>query len=346
MTSLQRAAAEGASSKKRWTKHDKLVRGIEKEKEKSKVPTKAENGLDSRKKENKKYPETPFEHLLSTATKAVKTGSVLIDEDRLKPDSFMRVVTACCLPAEPIPSTIHVKPLIVLDLNGILCHRIRQSRDDIYPHLMNRPSPICIASTPIVPRLHLIHFLTFLDAHFTLAVWTSAKLKTAKKLISFLIPNEISKKLLFVWAQHNCNIVAGNMEPIFIKNLDLVWRTFPLWNASNTLLMDDSPDKCPIAGSAIHPPALHGKVHGDNTVMSDAENEGHQMEFFQELAGFFAIPRETFTFYNNAGEAKSSDDLQIFLQCAAGGHMGWRGSHVKQPFDAHLLTALRPSQVV
>lgn len=346
LTSLQRAAAKGESSKKRWTKQEKLARDIERDKERSKIPTKTENELDSGKKGTKKYPESPFEHLLSIATKAVKTGSVMIDEDRLKPDSHMRVVTGCCFPAEPIPSTIYVKPLVVLDLNGVLCHRIRQSKEDMYPHLINRPAPISIAGTPIIPRLHLIHFLTFLDAHFTLAVWTSAKLKTAKHLISFLIPNEISKKLLFVWAQHNCNTIVGKTEPIFIKNLELVWRTFPLWNPSNTLLMDDSPDKCPITRSAIHPPALHGKLHGDETIMSDAENERHQMEFFQELANFFSIPRETFSFYNNASEAKCSDDLQIFLQRTAGGHMGWRGSDVKQPFDYCSLTALRPSQVV
>jgi NLI interacting factor-like phosphatase len=342
MTSLQKAAADGESSKRRWTRKEKSVRAAEKERGRATDPKDIGTGkvAQSTKKVVKKSPLTPGERMISAARKALTTDSILFDEDLLKSDSEIRVLTACVLPSEPLPSTVHLKPLIVLDLNGILCHRLRKSREDLYPHLKYRPSPICIANTPIIPRIHLRHFLTFLDAHFTLAVWTSAKIKTAKLLVSLLIPEEISKKLLFVWAQHHCHVIPGEAEPIFVKNLEKVWGDFPLWNPSNTLLMDDSPDKCPVVRSAIHPPALHGKVSGDESVISDTENESRQMSFFQDLTIFFST-----------GEVKNPADLQAFLEKSASGHMGWRGlavnkTVVKAPTPIASLSALRPSQVV
>lgn len=47
---------------------------------------------------------------------------------------------------------------------------------------------------------------------------------------------------------------------IFIKSLSKVWDAYPLWDASNTLLMDDSPDKCPeiFLKNTVHPPPITG----------------------------------------------------------------------------------------
>jgi len=343
MTSLERATAKGKSSKKRWTRKEKSTRAeLEREGE--------HNDSQSRSCSSKAPPPsiTAFERMIRIAKGALKTDSVLFDEDGLRSGFEIRVVTACALPPEPLPSTIHVKPLLVLDLNGVLCHRIRKTREDMYPHLVYRPSPVCVASTRIVPRTNLVHFLTFLDTHFTLAVWTSAKGKTAKQLVSLLIPDKISKKLLFIWAQNQCNIVPAGVESIFVKNLEKAWSSFPLWNASNTLLMDDSPDKCPVSGSAIHPPALHGKISGDMNVMSDADNERFQMEFFHRLAVFFRNQRETLLFANGIGEGRNSEGLHGFLENTANDHMGWRGVAVGKATStsAYSLASLRPTQVV
>ena len=89
-----------------------------------------------------------------------------------------------------IPSmmTIRSVPLVVLDVNGILCRRIRQRDKGVAQF---RASIGNVALTDVVPRTDLIKFLSFLDSNFTLAIWSSAKQKTVNKLISMLFPLEV-----------------------------------------------------------------------------------------------------------------------------------------------------------
>lgn len=95
---------------------------------------------------------------------------------------------------------IQVKPLIVLDLNGLLCRRIRARLNPINKTFRN-PMGENISSTPVVPRSDLDDFLLFLDSKFTLAVWTSAQMRTARKLVNLLFPSDIQQRLLFVWGE-------------------------------------------------------------------------------------------------------------------------------------------------
>ena len=247
---------------------------------------------------------------------------------------------------------VYVQPLLVLDLNGILCHRIRKHK--MVPGARYRPSQANIANSQVVPRIHLLSFLNYLDAHFTLAVWTSAKSKTAKQLISLLIPDSIAERLLFVWAQNKCdklNPQATNpADVIYIKSLDKVWEEFPLWDCTNTLLIDDSPEKCPHMENTLHPPPLNGQqkrqqeeesvvsrgsgLYGYGSVpainddgappptppllLDDDENERQQMRFFQWMV------RQ----YLNVNHNRDNDFLMSFLRQHASEHMGWRGPSI------------------
>ena len=257
-------------------------------------------------------------------------------------------------------TVVVVKPLLILDLNGILCHRIRANRPEAYPGIPYRtPLSRPIAQTRIVPRIHLDWFLHSLEGHFTLAVWTSAKSSTAQKLLSQLLPPSLIPKLLFVWNQHHCTRQSPPASqdnnnnhhnktnrpiPIFSKPLDRVWSSFPLWNSSNTLLMDDSTEKCPLVyrANTLHPPPLHGKdlpaTPETQMVPStcDEYNETIQHEFFQQVAQHFAKPRETLHCHNNnnnnnntttTAHQVSHEMLMEFLSNNhnACGHMGWRG---------------------
>jgi hypothetical protein len=134
-----------------------------------------------------------------------------------------------------------------------------------------------------------------------------------------------------------------------IKSLSKVWSRFPRWNATNTLLIDDSPEKCPrqFSGNVVHPPSLCGTVtHGEendgeasNTgtvetqvkagndenndagkarllVDDDEVNQRTQRNFFTLLARHWA-------------EASSSptQTLPAFLEAHAKDHnMGWQMS--------------------
>jgi NLI interacting factor-like phosphatase len=197
-------------------------------------------------------------------------------------------------PSDPgrTAATILVRPLLVLDLNGILCHRIRRGRPP--PPARYREAVTTVANTPIIPRSDLIPFLRMLQQHFSLAIWTSAKAKTASLLLKKLLPPELASTFLFVYAQHHCRAVPagetspsasahdgegygeaqsrldigwdGYEKPVFEKDLSVVWESFPLWNANNTVLYDDSPEKClQWQSNAIHPPPLTG-THLDDPV--------------------------------------------------------------------------------
>ena len=79
----------------------------------------------------------------------------------------------------PSRAIIHVKPLIILDVNGILCHRLRHKPEGLQLSASHRRSKQIItfrqsighvANTDIVPRSDLHQFLTSLNNSFNLAV--------------------------------------------------------------------------------------------------------------------------------------------------------------------------------
>jgi hypothetical protein len=127
---------------------------------------------------------------------------------------------------------------------------------------------------------------------------------------------------------------------LYKKDLGQVWKEFPLWNQSNTLLMDDSPDKCMAwQENAVHPPALHGRHFRPmssmqptaavgaqpSLVMSDEENVEWQRQFFERLVGNWKENATEHDWDWEAGDAcvvNGEGQLQ-FLGKYAGSHMGW-----------------------
>lgn len=92
-----------------------------------------------------------------------------------------------------------------------------------------------------------------------------------------------------------------HQDLVAIKSLSKVWSTYPLWDQNNTLLLDDSPDKCPrkYRGNAIHPLPLCGtetSVSDKGTMTSltvddDEENENLQRQFFRLLVQHWSSPQ-------------------------------------------------------
>jgi RNA polymerase II subunit A small phosphatase-like protein len=275
-------------------------------------------------------------------------------KDDATPDT-VRIITSC-MPLEELScdtslSKVQVQPLLVLDLNGILCHRFRPPSP--YEQAAYRPEVAVIARTPIIPRIDLEDFLHFLNLHFCLAVWTSAKQKTADQLVKALIPPTIN--LLFVWAQQHCDIAKDSRGTIvFEKNLEKVWKQYPLWNVQSTLLIDDCPSKCRRwRGNALHPPALLGlrqefvqeynstnatigctSIRNDeplSALLSDHENAAQQRRFFEGLVAHWRRESVTTLVNNDSHNSSTSSTaterpfLRSFLQQHAVGHMGWLG---------------------
>jgi hypothetical protein len=296
---------------------------------------------------NQKKMKTLLKRMIQCMNKSLHTGSVVRDGNitvgDLNKASSVRIITGCDLneskrqyPSDSTETTltIRVQPLLVLDLNGILCHRSRVNKEPLDIQL--RSSIGTVAHSAIIPRTDLDDFLRYLDQHFCIAIWTSAQRRTARRLLNMLIPIDIRQRILFMWGQNYCQAVRvtsstsdpdtaktvfvndndkivvdesndasesdGGDEIVFQKRLDQVWKAFPLWSADNTLLIDDTRDKCVFAiDNAIHPPSIHGQTlesfqskvaHGVSqnqldTRMSDEENQLRQMEFFQSLVGFW-----------------------------------------------------------
>ena len=203
---------------------------------------------------------------------------------------------------------ICVKPLVILDLNGILCKRVRFTEkcngDDVqkYFHVSQRHilrSPVGhIAGTPIIARLKLTHFLEQLDSDFALAVWSSAKRKTTKSLVDLLFPKPIARRLVFVWGQENCTSISQKegkanvkLYEVHSKPLRKVWDKYHFWDSSNTLLIDDSPEKCSdFEQNTVNPPPINGvdlKYVHDHGFVFDEVNEIEQERFFRNLAHLF-----------------------------------------------------------
>lgn len=313
--------------------------------------------------------------------------------------SSTKVITTCFLPpplmmeaishetALPVmTSTIYVKPLIILDLNGILCRRMRgDTRDPFHDRILPlpnitigheteetdrrntktsnrnlyRPSCAFVAGTPIISRTDLQQLLEYLNTYFTLAVWTSAKLKTAKLIVKELFPIDVSQRLLFIWGQNRCerktndkhnlesriqedikddvSNSSSNVHPkdtLFIKSLAKVWNEYPLWNSSNTLLIDDSPEKCPLVHikNTIHPPPILGVDSSvldprffqstTSQLVTDEVNQERQRTFFQQLTELW-IDHSSYT--DSPSKVPNSSKLHDFLMKNGRGHMGYRG---------------------
>ena len=182
---------------------------------------------------------------------------------------------------------IQIKPLIVLDINGILCHRLSPI-SNLYEH---RSYNAVISKTPIIPRPNVESFIEYLTNHFCVAIWTSAKQHTARKILGCLIPNKaVQNKLLFVWAQDECTKLqtfddrSRKNKVIFQKYLSKVWTEYPFWDTSNTLMIDDSQEKCIDAiPNCLHPIPMNGKR--DPTYDESIAQE--QTTFVEQLYDFW-----------------------------------------------------------
>lgn len=343
------------------------------------------------------------------AGRQLKDGEIETPPSACSPsDAKTMIITTTTFATIPmLPSrkqnTIYIKPLIVLDLNGILCHRVRESKSPTSASKQtsctrHRKSIGRLANTEIIPRSDLTAFLQFLNRHFALAVWTSATAKTAKALVRMLFPENIRKGLVFVWHRSFCNLVKseeiddegrrkkkrrrknGNslgedadihnsssernahssntlnehhQGLVAVKSLSKVWSSYPIWDQSNTLLLDDSPDKCPrrYQSNAIHPPPLCGTetFQGDasisiernedattneknvtnqqesSVVDDDETNQTLQHRFFELLAAYWSAPQTRIMDRSVDGTVSTNGkNLNEFLEEHANSHnMQW-----------------------
>ena len=182
------------------------------------------------------------------------------------------------------------KKLLILDINNVLISRSKFGCSDFNV------------------RPHCKEFLLSMNDRFSLAIWTSMKKKTAKLFINIILGELPTITLKFIWYQPKCIIVKNNADhrinrdpldlddanntttsiwidekPVFLKDLSIVWKEYTYYNDSNTIIVDDSVEKClnNYSYNCIHPKpfiALRNKVqmnYTSNKVYGPSSGDRH-----------------------------------------------------------------------
>lgn len=187
-----------------------------------------------------------------------------------------------------------IKPLIILDLNGLLIHRVHKSLyikckglfDEQYS-LGNLSRPEKKGNFAVWFRPNVKEFLAWLMDRFHVAIWSSVLQHNIAPIVETLLPNERERsRLLFWWNQEHChseedpNATDPKNTKVFFKRLSSVWDDVEInerWLVNQpsdidlrdyTLLIDDNKAKVrdnPI-DTSIHPRAWKlFELNGDNT---------------------------------------------------------------------------------
>ncbi|CAF0743332.1 unnamed protein product [Didymodactylos carnosus] len=160
-----------------------------------------------------------------------------------------------------------IKRLLILDLNGILVHRVYKKEYYKYQDLFKNEyrngtieRPLYKGNFAIWLRPGVKEFLQWCLDHFHIGIWSSVRKENMVPLIEALLPNESDhSNLLFYWWQDMCLMEKNDdknekTSTSFYKCLERVWNTQSLeekWklNQKNgnwreqTLIVDDNKSK-------------------------------------------------------------------------------------------------------
>ncbi len=135
--------------------------------------------------------------------------------------------------------------LIVLDLNGVLVHRTKGKSVQVRPHVKE--------------------FLQFLIKNFVVAVWSSCIPANGEAIVEKCFGN-LKKRLQFCWFREECTPHPTPDNPYgTIKDLTKIWSKFPnSFSETNTIIIDDSPEKCSHPKNAFCPYTYGGLKEGSD----------------------------------------------------------------------------------
>jgi len=113
-----------------------------------------------------------------------------------------------------------MKKLIILDLNGVLIHRVYK---DGLQNIYFRPG--------------IKKFIRLLFKKYDVAVWSCCNKYNTEKLTTQIF-GKLKSKLVFIYNRNNC---SGKSKKE--KVLDKVWNDWVEYDKHNTLIIDDTPWK-------------------------------------------------------------------------------------------------------
>ncbi|ORZ15043.1 HAD-like domain-containing protein [Absidia repens] len=126
--------------------------------------------------------------------------------------------------SKTLDSVARPKQLLILDLNGTLVSRMKSTGSLYLRPYHNR-------------------FFDYIFDNFTVMVWSSARPHNVDKMCRIF--GEHRKKLRLIWDRTNFGLSTKdyNSKVVTIKDLEFIWKSLPDYDATNTILMDDSPEK-------------------------------------------------------------------------------------------------------
>lgn len=156
-----------------------------------------------------------------------------------------------------------MKKLLVLDLDETLIHA-RETP-------LERAADFTVFDYSIYRRPYLSAFLAFCDAHFAVAVWSSA----SDDYVQAVVPQIFAQpeRLVAVWGASKTTIRRsypgdsdrfGQPLPDYHDQKRLQKLTSLGWALDNMLIVDDSHEKCSVNyGNAIYPAPFYGDLADD-----------------------------------------------------------------------------------
>jgi hypothetical protein len=179
----------------------------------------------------------------------------------------------------PLLASLTLQPspprlLVILDLNGLLCERVRVVHGGNITTSSIITPDVVAGQFQIYHRPHAASFIDFLFSRFDVGVWSSARIENIRPILNHLIAQEEGKHhphLIFVWGQAECQQEAPQphtpKKPTFLKPLSKVYAKFPQY-IGRALLIDDSPIKARDNPefTAIHPKEWTRDLHMDDAL--------------------------------------------------------------------------------
>lgn len=218
--------------------------------------------------------------------------------------------------------------LLVLDLNGLLVHRIRRKNltkeDKAALDAAKVPQPLFAGKHYYCwLRPGCKDFVEFLFSNFDILVWSSARIENVQLLVDLTMESKRSQ-IVDTFCQEHCEEVGKHpndkFRPLFIKPLNKVWDKHPQYSQLNTLLLDDSHYKAVLnpPGTSIHPKEWINTLQNDDALHPN----GRIRSFLQNLAdsaansSFTGVPKfvTSNTFNTGYDEAEMLRERDIAAQ--------------------------------
>ena len=203
------------------------------------------------------------------------------------------------LPLTTTPLRQGRRPLLVLDLNGLLVDRVfirnpkerQQFIRQVTAQKLGRPTRS--GDFLIFLRPGSKDFVHFAVQRFDVAIWSSARKRNIAPLVKLLFPASLRGQLRAIYGQENCHRIDNykdRQKPLFVKELRNLWQE--CGSAETTLLIDDSPEKAQFNPpfTSIHPPAWAHTQKGDSELC-----QGGKLREFLNAVACASLADEAFT---------------------------------------------------